>query len=483
MKFLLAFLFACTHFVSGEVVIDENGVLVLDDETFDEAISTYEMLLVEFYAPWCGHCKRLEPEWAKAAKALQDTAKAKLAKVDATIATGLASKFGIKGFPTIKFFKYGKPQEYSGGRTQAEIVSWVNKKSGPATRTLNSVDDFLDFLEINEVFVLGVFSDAESSKVKAFNELASSDENLVYATAFSPEIKNKLALSTDAIVVLKAFDDRRNDFAIDGEMFDIEEVENFIAGSSVPVIQEFTMESSKRIFASPIKKHALFFTNKASDYHKSTMAIMFEVGTQNKGRMLFVHVPSTEDKVIDFFGVTEDSFPFLVVADMSGEGQMKKYPYTGVMEPQAIIEFVNSFFNGDLKPVLKSEEVLPEDTAGDVKILKGKSFADIVLNNNNDVLVEFYAPWCGHCKKLEPTFNALAKQLKPVETLTIAKMDATANEIDVPGVDIRGFPTLYFFKGGSQPKVPEKYDGGRELNDMIKFLSTNAGNYFDHDEL
>lgn len=49
-------------------------------------------------------------------------------------------------------------------------------------------------------------------------------------------------------------------------------------------------------------------------------------------------------------------------------------------------------------------------------------------------MVEFYAPWCGHCKKLAPQYDEVAEKLKGVESVIVAKMDATANEVDVPGV-------------------------------------------------
>ena len=84
------------------------------------------MWLVEFYAPWCGHCKNLEPHWNQAATELKG--KIKVAKLDATVHNKVASRYGIRGYPTIKIFPPGPKsdsnvQEYDGPRESAGIVT------------------------------------------------------------------------------------------------------------------------------------------------------------------------------------------------------------------------------------------------------------------------------------------------------------------------------------------------------------------------
>mmetsp|Transcript_7837 Transcript_7837/g.5881 ORF Transcript_7837/g.5881 Transcript_7837/m.5881 type:complete len:375 (+) Transcript_7837:72-1196(+) len=133
-----------------------GDVINLSDENFDEVVDGSTNVLVEFYAPWCGHCKNLAPEWKIAGETFQDGDDIKIAAVDATVSASLASKYGVQGYPTIKFFPKGStsPEDYTGGRTSDTIVSWVNSKVGtnrkvklaPSFVTTLTADNFEKFV-------------------------------------------------------------------------------------------------------------------------------------------------------------------------------------------------------------------------------------------------------------------------------------------------------------------------------------------------
>lgn len=122
---------------------EEDNVMVLNTEDFNTVIESHKYVLVEFYAPWCGHwypiilivSKKLTPEFAAAAAELKKVGEGyvPLGKVDATVETTVAEKFGVQGYPTLKFFVNGQPLDYEGGRTAGDIVAWITKKTGPPT--------------------------------------------------------------------------------------------------------------------------------------------------------------------------------------------------------------------------------------------------------------------------------------------------------------------------------------------------------------
>lgn len=108
----------------------KKDVIELTESNFEsQVLNSDDIWLVEFFAPWCGHCKNLEPEWARAATELKG--KVKLGAVDATVHSGLAQRYGVQGYPTIKYFGPGaktRAEEYDGGRTASDIVTWAMNK-------------------------------------------------------------------------------------------------------------------------------------------------------------------------------------------------------------------------------------------------------------------------------------------------------------------------------------------------------------------
>lgn len=114
---------------SGSGSGSSDDVVVLTDANFEkEVLNSKEVVLVEFFAPWCGHCQRLAPEWAKAATALKG--KVKVAALDCTAHTVTAGRFQVQGYPTLKYFPAGNKdtssaEEYQGGRTADEIIAYA----------------------------------------------------------------------------------------------------------------------------------------------------------------------------------------------------------------------------------------------------------------------------------------------------------------------------------------------------------------------
>jgi protein disulfide isomerase len=164
--------------------------------------------------------------------------------------------------------------------------------------------------------------------------------------------------------------------------------------------------------------------------------------------------------------VQESESPAIRIVEPQRSAAPRKFVFNNELTAESIVKFYEDYKAGTLPNYLKSEPV-PEKNDDPVKTVVGLSFKDIVLDSTKDVFIEFYAPWCGHCKQLAPIWKELATELSSVENLVIAAMDATANEVE--HVDISGFPTLKFYPANSKEN-PIDYDGDRTKEGFLAWL-------------
>lgn len=109
-----------------------------------------------------------------------------------------------------------------------------------------------------------------------------------------------------------------------------------------------------------------------------------------------------------------------------------------------------------------------------VKDLIPTNFDDVVLKSGKPALVEFFAPWCGHCKTLAPVYEELAQTFAFAEDkVTIAKVDADENRSLGKRFSVQGFPTIKWFDGKSDK--PEEYQGGRDIESLSAFVTEKIG--------
>jgi len=467
-------------FLAG--VAQSSDVLEFTDDDFDSKIGQHDLILVEFFAPWCGHCKRLAPEYEAAATRLKGTVS--LAKVDCTANSNVCGKYGVNGYPTLKIFRDGEDSgSYDGPRTADGIVSHLKKQAGPASVAITTEEALKKFTADRDASVVGFFADGGSSAQAEFLKAANNlRESYRFAHTNLEALLEEHGISGEGILLFRPphlsnkFEE--STVAFDGEKFTSNKIKKFIQDNIFGMCPHMTDDNKDQLKGKDLL--VAFYdvdyekNPKGSNYWRNRVMKVAK-GFLDQGKTLGFAVASRTafSHEVSELGLDAGAGELPVVGIRTSRGDKYVMAEEFSRDGKALERFLQDYFEGNLKRYLKSEPI-PESNDGPVKVVVAENFDTIVNDDDKDVLIEFYAPWCGHCKSLEPKYKELGEKVASDPNIVIAKMDATANDVPSP-YDVRGFPTIYFAPAG-QKQSPKKYEGGREVSDFLAYLKREASN-------
>uniref|UniRef100_A0A915KPJ9 Protein disulfide-isomerase n=1 Tax=Romanomermis culicivorax TaxID=13658 RepID=A0A915KPJ9_ROMCU len=401
--------------------VEKDGdVLIFTEANFDDEIKKHDIILVEFYAPWCGHCKALKPEYEKAATTLSnDDTPVPLAKVDCDAEKALCQKYDVSGYPTLKIFRDGQFSKAFEGPRQADgIVKYMRGQAGPSSVELKTEKDAEKMLLKDEFLVMGCF--AKDSKIKeTFMKIASAErEDYRFCHTSDKSLLEKYKCKDNIIVFQpkKLHSKFEKPIMEYNGAVDTDKIKKFLK-SSVLGLCSIRETSNAEKYEKPlvvVYYDVDFEKNpKGTNYYRNRV---MKVAQDYKDKMYFaVSNNKSFSHELEQFGLSGKDK--VVVACHGKKGE--KFPMSADFSVENLKQFVDDVLAGKVEGYLKSESV-PETNDAPVKIAVAKNFDELVNDKTRDVLVEFYAPWCGHCKSLAPKYDELAEKVRLSGFITYA---------------------------------------------------------------
>ncbi|KAF1973524.1 protein disulfide-isomerase [Bimuria novae-zelandiae CBS 107.79] len=444
-----------------------SDVLELKEDTLQGFVKEHDLSLIEFFAPWCGHCKALAPEYESAATTLKEK-NIPLAKVDCTEEQELCKKYGVEGYPTLKVFRgEDNISPYTGQRKADAIVSYMTKQSLPAVSevTKDSIDEFKT---ADKVVLVAYFAADDKASNETFTSVANGlRDSYLFGATNDAELAKAEGVKQPGLVLYKSFDEGKDTFT---EAFDKETIESFVKVASTPLVGEVGPETYSGYMAAGIPLAYIFAEEQEE---RDTLAKELKpLAEKYKGKINFATIDA---KAFGQHGgnlnLEVGKWPAFAI-QKTDKNQKFPYPQDKAITEKDIGSFVDDFVNDKISPSIKSDPI-PESNDGPVTVVVAHEYEKLVIDNDKDVLLEFYAPWCGHCKALAPKYEELGSLFSSPELsklVTVAKVDATTN--DVPD-EIQGFPTIKLFPAGKKDS-PIDYSGARTVEDLAAFIEENG---------
>ena len=275
--------------------------------------------------------------------------------------------------------------------SEHSIISYMTKQSLPAVSTLTS-ETVEEFKTADKVVLVAYFAADDKTSNQTFESLANTfrDDYLFGASSDAALAKTEGA-SQPSVVLYKDFDEGKNVFE---KAFDLESLKEFTKTASTPLVGEVGPETYSSYMEAGIPLAYIF--SESAEERKTLAKEMKDIAEKHKGKINFATIDAKAFGAhAGNLNLEVGSWPAFAIQDTV---KNQKFPFNGKkFSTKAISSFVDDYVSGKIEPSVKSEPI-PEKQEGPVTVVVAHNYKDIVLDDKKDVLIEFYAPWCGHCK-------------------------------------------------------------------------------------
>uniref|UniRef100_A0A5B7A5Z6 Thioredoxin domain-containing protein n=1 Tax=Davidia involucrata TaxID=16924 RepID=A0A5B7A5Z6_DAVIN len=316
LALVLSIFFSLLSSITSHQFAVDGTVLELDESNFDSAISSFDYIFVDFYAPWCGHCKRLAPELDKAAPVLAGLKEPiVIAKVNADKYTRLASKYEIDGFPTLKVFMHGVPTDYYGPRKADLLVRFLKKFVAPDVAILDSDSAISDFFEAAGThFPIYVGFGLNESMISNLAIKYKKRAWFSVAKDFSEDVM--VLYDFDKVPALASLHPRYNERSIFYGPFEEKFLEDFIKQSLFPLAMPINHETLKSLKDDERKIVLTIMEDEADEKSKELIKLLKAAASANRDLLFcYVGVKQWEDFAESFEVTKKTKLPKMIVWD------------------------------------------------------------------------------------------------------------------------------------------------------------------------
>ncbi|XP_006876023.1 PREDICTED: protein disulfide-isomerase-like protein of the testis [Chrysochloris asiatica] len=451
---------------------EEHNLLVLTAAGLTQMLNQTRFLMVLFHDPYKKQSQKLAKELGKAVDIM---GKGKnglgFGKVDITVEKELQEEFEVKTTPDLKLFFEGnrsEPISCKGVVESTALVVWLRRQISKKAFLFNNTQQVVDFVKSRPLVIIGFFQDLEEEVAELFYDVIKNYPELTFGVISIPNAVGRFHVTLDSVLVFKKGKIvKRQELTYDGtnEQF----LNQVIKQHLTDLVIEYNYENKDLIHDLNILNHIMLFVSKNSESFGIIIQQYKLAAKEFPNKILFILVNTDEPRngrVFEYFRITEVDVPSVQILNLTS-GIRYKMP-TEEITYENLKTFCTSFLNRSAKEHRSSEEIPKYWDQGLVKQLVGKNFNTVAFDKEKDVFVMFYAPWSEKCNVLFPVLEELGRKYQNHSTVLIAKIDITANDIQLMYLD--RYPFFRLFPVNSEQTVI--YMGEHTLKDFSDFLES-----------